>query len=83
MPTLQRRVPRCLGIRQILPFHAAVISSCRQYTGSSTNEVRGDICAFNVLALIDDVSAATEPERLAHISLGQENPRMRMNAAPG
>ena len=50
---------------------------------SSTNEVRGDICAFNVLALIDDVSAATEPERLAHISLGQENPRMRMNAAPG
>ena len=51
--------------------------------GSSTNEVRGDICAKNVLALIDDVSAATEPERLAHISLGQENPRMRMNAAPG
>jgi len=24
-----------------------------------------------------------EPERLAQISLGQENPRMRMNAAPG
>jgi len=36
-----------------------------------------------VLALIDDVSAATEPERLAHISLGQENPQMWMNAAPG
>jgi len=35
------------------------------------------------LALIGDVGAATEPERLAHISLGQENPRMRMNAAPG
>ena len=52
-------------------------------TGSSTNEVRGEICASNVLALIDDVSAATEPERLAHISLGQENPRMRMNVAPG
>jgi len=51
--------------------------------GSSTNEVRGDICAFNVLALLDDVSAATDPERLVHISLGQENPRMRMNAAPG
>jgi len=32
---------------------------------------------------IDDVRAATEPERLAHISLGQENPQMRMNAAPG
>ena len=48
--------------------------------GSSTNEVRGDICALKVLALIDDVSTATEPERLAHISLGQENPRMRMNA---
>jgi len=51
--------------------------------GSSTNEVRGAICVLNVLALIDHVSAATEPERLAHISLGQENPRMRMNAAPG
>jgi len=25
----------------------------------------------------------TEPERLVQISLGQENPRMRMNAAPG
>jgi len=46
-------------------------------------EVRGDICAFNVLALLDDDRAATEPERLAHISLGQENPRMRMNDAPG
>jgi len=54
-----------------------------QNYGSSTNEVRGDICALNVLALIDDVSAATEPERFAHISLGQENPRMRMNVAPG
>jgi len=29
-----------------------------QYLGSSTNEVRGDISAFNVLALIDDVRAA-------------------------
>jgi len=52
-------------------------------SGSTTNEVRGDIGVSNVLALIDDVSAAIEPERLAHISLGQENPRMRMNAAPG
>jgi len=40
------------------------------------------MCALHVLALIDDDSAATEPERLAHISLGQENPQMRMNAAP-
>jgi len=63
---------------------AGLISGRAKYkSGSSTNEVRGDICAFNVLALIDDVSAATEPERLAHINLGQENPRMRMNAAPG
>jgi len=53
------------------------------FSGSPTNEVRGAICALHVLALLDDVSAATEPERLAHISLGQENPRMRMNAAPG
>jgi len=49
---------------------------CATKSGSSTNEVRGDICALNLLALIDDVSAATEPERLAHISLGQENPRV-------
>jgi len=41
------------------------------------------MCALNVFVSIDDLSAATEPERLAHISLGQENPRMRMNAAPG
>jgi len=33
-------------------------------------------------ALIEEVGAAIEPERLAHISLGQENPRMRMNPAP-
>jgi len=58
-------------------------ATASQKYGSSTNEVRGDTCALNVLALIDDVSAATEPERLSHISLGQENPRMRMNAAPG
>ena len=36
-----------------------------------------------MLALIDAVGAVIEPERLAQISLGQENPRMRMNAAPG
>jgi len=52
-------------------------------TGSARNEVRGDIGAVNLFALIADVGAAIEPERLAHISLGQENPRMRMNASPG
>jgi len=41
------------------------VQSVVQYLGSSTNEVRGDICAFNVLALIDDVRAATEPFRLS------------------
>jgi len=50
---------------------------------SARNEVRGDIGAANLSALIEEVGAAIEPERLAHISLGQENPRMRMNAAPG
>ena len=34
----------------------------------------------NELYLMD---AVIEPERLVQISLGQENPRMRMNAAPG
>jgi|GEM_PF-3676540 len=34
----------------------------------------------NELYLVD---AVIEPERLVQISLGQENPRMRMNAAPG
>jgi len=63
--------------------HFATRSPRLEKHGSPTNEVRGDMCALNVLALLDDVSAATEPERLAHISLGQENPRMRMNAAPG
>ena len=29
------------------------------------------------------MDAVIEPERLVQISLGQENPRMRMNAAPG
>jgi len=29
------------------------------------------------------MDAVIEPERLAQISLRQENPRMRMNAAPG
>jgi len=28
------------------------------------------------------MDAVIEPERLVQVSLGQENPRMRMNAAP-
>ena len=49
-------------------------------SGSSRNEVRGRARATNELYLLD---AVIEPERLAQISLGQENPRMRMNVAPG
>ncbi len=48
--------------------------------GSARNEVRGRARTTNELYLMD---AVIEPERLAQISLGQENPRMRMNAAPG
>jgi len=48
--------------------------------GSSRIEVRGRARATNELSLMD---ALIEPERLAQISLGQGNPRMRMNAAPG
>jgi len=70
-------------LQRIGPIRQMTYCSSHENSGSSTNEVRGDICAFNVLGLIDEGSAATEPERLAHISLGQENPRMRMNAAPG
>jgi len=64
------------------PIHTS--SVCRSAkTGSARNEVRGDIGAVNLFALTRDDVAAIEPERLAHLSLGQENPRMRMNAAPG
>jgi len=52
---------------------------CRN-KGSSRNELRGRARATNELNLMD---AVIEPERLAQVSLGQENPRMRMNAAPG
>jgi len=34
----------------------------RAKMGSSTNEVRGEICVLNLLALIDDLSAASEHE---------------------
>ena len=39
-------------------------------------------CDWNV-ATVTGTLPAMEPERLGHISLGQENPRMWMNAAPG
>ena len=45
--------------------------------------MRGDTCVEKVFALLDEFGDAFEPERLGHISLGQENSRMRMNAAPG
>ena len=64
-------------------------SFARPVEGSATPQrgriltARSDTFAENAFALIDEPGAAMEPERLAHISLGQENPRMRMNAAPG
>ena len=42
-----------------------------------------DTCLEKVFALIDELNAAMEPERLTQISLGQVNLRMRMNAALG
>jgi len=48
--------------------------------GSARNEVHGRPRTTNELYLMD---AVIEPERLVQISLGQENPRIRMNAAPG
>jgi len=48
--------------------------------GSARNEVHGRPRTTNELYLM---AAVIEPEMLAEISLGQENPRMRMNAAPG
>ncbi len=53
-----------------------------QKIGSARNEVRVD----NSLApelLFDAANVAIEPDRLIHISLGQENPRTCRNAAPG
>ena len=58
-------------------------ADCDPKSGSARNEALGDIGAANLSALIEEVGSAIEPERLANISLGQENPRMRMNAAPG
>jgi len=52
----------------------------RSDLGSARNEMRCRARTTNELYLMD---AVIEPERLAQISLGQENPRMRMNAAPG
>ena len=48
--------------------------------GSARNEVHGRPRTTNELYLMD---AVIEPERPVQISLGQENSRMRMNAAPG
>ena len=50
------------------------------FSGSARNEVHGRCRTTNELYLM---GAVIEPERLVQISLGQENPRMRMNAAPG
>ena len=52
-------------------------------SGSAGKQVRGNTCVEKAFALIDEFGDAFEPERLGHISLGQENSRMRMNAAPG
>jgi len=68
---------------QRFPPDSHVVCLSLRKTSSARNEVRGDISVVNLFALIADVGAAIEPERLAHISLGQENPRMRMNAATG
>ena len=57
-----------------------IVSIEGQINGSARNEVRGRPHTTNALYLMD---AVIEPERLVQISLGQENPRMRMNAAPG
>jgi len=40
-------------------------------SGSARHELRGDTCAENVFALMDEAGAAMEPERLWHISLGK------------
>jgi len=50
------------------------------FFGSARNEVRGRAHPTSELYLMD---AVIEPEWLVQISLGQENPRMPMNAAPG
>jgi len=62
------------------PSEFAPILLIFQFWGSARNEVRGRPHTTNELYLMD---AVIEPERLVQISLGQENPRMRMNAAPG
>ena len=51
--------------------------------GSVRKEVRVHNCVEAELQLIDVAAFAIEPERLPHISLGQENPQTWMNAAPG
>jgi hypothetical protein len=41
------------------------------------------VCVEGELKLLDGNADAIEPDRLMQISLGQENPRTWMNAAPG
>jgi len=52
-------------------------STAGSNSGSARNEVCGRARTTNELYLMD---AVIEPERLAQISLRQENPRMRRNA---
>jgi len=71
-----------LSVAPVVSGTCCHVMNCVPLT-PSRNKVRGDTCAENSLALIDEPGASVEPERLGHISLGLENPRMRMNAAPG
>ena|GEM_PF-1091641 len=70
------------GVQQTLNTPKIILVIANSFTneGSARNEVRGRARTTNELYLMD---AVIEPERLAQISLGQENPRRRMNAAPG
>jgi len=63
LPIAARRLVITKGTPRLTPrrseFNSASVSTLftqvRKFRGSSTNELRGDICALNVLALIDDV----------------------------
>ena len=52
-----------------------------QKIGSARNEVRVDN-SLDPDLLFDAANVAIEPDRLIHISLGQENPRTRMKGGP-
>lgn len=53
------------------------------FVGSARNEVRVDIGLETEVQLIPFDGVVIEPDRLLHVSLGQVNPRLWMNAAPG